>query len=391
MGTRFGTGHATGESSAAARAAAEQALRQIDAGEVKLSIVFASTAHDLPAVLRSVREVTRGAPLVGCSSAGEFSAGNVGTAGVVVALLGGDVRVKVGVGRNVAGDLRGAVGQAVAGFSGCSEETLLEGWLGRTLFVMTDGLAGGAEELIDELMIQTAMQYQLFGAAAGDDVQFKRTYAFCNDEVLSGGFVCAEVLSRKPFRIAMHHGWRPASQAMRVTSAEGALVKEINGLPAWEVYRRFAEQRGLKVTEENAGPFLMSHLLGIRLAEGHKLRVPLFKSADGSLRCAAEVPQGCMVQIMEKDDSAVTESGVQALRRAREAASDGEVAGALVCECVATRLLLGERFADEVRLMEDYLRPHPVLGLNSYGQLARIQGDFSGMMDATALVCLIPA
>ena len=98
-----------------------------------------------------------------------------------------------------------------------------------------------------------------------------------------------------------------------------------------------------------------------------------------------------MVQIMEKDDGAVTESGVQALRRAREAVSDGEVAGALVCECVATRLLLGERFAEEVRLMEDYLRPHPVLGLNSYGQLARIQGDFSGMMDATALVCLIPA
>lgn len=391
MTTLFGTGRATGESRTAANAASKQAIQQMGGGDVKLAIVFASPALDLPEVLRAVRETTGGAPLIGCSSAGEFRAGSVGTAGVAVATLGGDVRVKVGVGRNVRGDLTGAVEAAVAHFDGWSETALLDGWLGRTLLVMTDGLVGGAEDLIDELMTQTAMQYQLFGAAAGDDAQFKQTYAFCNDEVLSGGFVCAEVLSQKPFRIAMRHGWRPASKPMRVTSAEGALLKEINGLPAWEAYRQFASERGLPLGEENAGPFLMSHLLGIRLSDGHKLRVPLLKNADGSLRCAAEVPTGCMVQIMEKDDGAVAKSGVEALKLAREAASDGAVAGALVCECVATRLLLGERFADEVRLMEDYLRPHPVLGLNSYGQLARITGDFSGMMDATALVCLIPA
>lgn len=245
-------------------------------------------------------------------------------------------------------------------------------------------------DLIDEVMLQTEMQYQLFGGAAADDTRFEKTFVFCNDQVLSEGFVCAEVLSTEPFGIDLSHGWGPSSTPMRVTKSEGLVLHELNGRPAWELYEEYIEGNRLDVSMEQTGVFLLNRILGIVSGNDHKLRVPLKKNSDGSLYCAAEVPQGAVVQIMESDDISTISSGGIALERARKKLGDQSVAGALVFECVATRLRLGEKFAQEVASMQSALGCSPLMGCNSYGQLARIHGQFSGMMDATALACVIP-
>src|SRR5262249_10972568 len=146
------------------------------------------------------------------------------------------------------------------------------------------------------------------------------------------------------------------------------------------------------VPKDRESEFLMNHIVGIRVADGHKLRVPLFKNADGSLGCAAEVPEGSLIHIMEADDADIIQAGTVAVGRAPQQADDGtKSAGTIACECVATRLKLADAFANEVAATAASLRPTPLVGCASFGQLARIRGEFSGLMDATSLVCLIPA
>lgn len=393
MPTKMGTGLSSSpDGYTAASSAAEAAVARVDREDLKLTLVFASSSYDLAKVVAGVGDVVGNCPVIGCSSAGEFSDEGATTGAVTVSVLSSrQLEVRLGLGRHLSDNLKGAVAQAVEGFEGRSAESLRTGFSGRTLFVLTDGLVGRIEELIEELVSQTAMQYQLFGGAAGDDGRFEQTFVFHNDEVVTDAFVCAEVLSPQPMAIGIRHGWRPVSEPLRVTGSDGAVVKELNGRVAWDVYREFAIHHGDSVDDDDASAYLMDHLLGVAyLPDEYKLRVPLLKRPDGSVVCAAEVPEGSLVRIMEAEDHSIVDSGGEAIRLARESLAGRAVAGALVFECVANRLKLGEQFAQEVSSMRQALGEIPLAGCNSYGQLARVTGSFTGLMSSTTLVCLVP-
>src|SRR3954471_18797367 len=70
----------------AGRAAVQGAIQGPDP---QLLIVFSSTAYDLPELLGAIEHDGQGAALVGCFTAGEIAASNVGDANVVVMALGG--------------------------------------------------------------------------------------------------------------------------------------------------------------------------------------------------------------------------------------------------------------------------------------------------------------
>jgi hypothetical protein len=66
-------------------------------------------------------------------------------------------------------------------------------------------------------------------------------------------------------------------------------------------------------------------------------------------------------------------------------------AAALFFDCAATRLRMGQTFGLELRSLEGALGPVPYAGSNTFGQIARAEGQFSGFHNCTAVVCVIPA
>ncbi|HEX2543601.1 MAG TPA: FIST C-terminal domain-containing protein, partial [Ramlibacter sp.] len=85
---------------------------------------------------------------------------------------------------------------------------------------------------------------------------------------------------------------------------------------------------------------------------------------------------------------------VQAARQATESALRGlaghKPAAAFVFDCVATRLRLGRAFEDELQACSKLLAPAGFVGCNTYGQIARAEGQFSGFHNCTAVVCVLP-
>lgn len=63
---------------------------------------------------------------------------------------------------------------------------------------------------------------------------------------------------------------------------------------------------------------------------------------------------------------------------------------ALVFDCVATRLRLGRAFDNELKACADLLSPAGFVGCNTYGQIARAEGQFGGFHNCTAVVCVLP-
>ena len=76
-------------------------------------------------------------------------------------------------------------------------------------------------------------------------------------------------------------------------------------------------------------------------------------------------------------------TAVQALKGARPGV-------ALVFDCVATRLRMGEAFGAELKAVSDLLGSARHVGCNTYGQIVRAEGQFEGFHNCTAVVCVLP-
>jgi hypothetical protein len=372
------------DSAEAGRDLAEQVRSGLD-GAPDAIIVFAAPQFDHARLLRELQDGCSAGLMIGASSAGEFTNQTLGT-GLASALAISDpeARFSIGVGKNLKSDPAAAARSIAGGFEGGSDHTFPH----RSALVLTDALAGFADALTDELTIATAGDYQFFGGGAGDNASFERTTVFNGTEVLTDAAVALEILSRKPLGVGVSHGWEPASDAFRVTEADGLRLISLNGLPAAEAFEEHAKSKGENLDRASPIPFFLQNILGIDTGSGYRLRVPLAVNDDGSVHCAAEVPRGSLVRIMKSSHRSAAEAAERATDAAIQAIGDRSPNAALFFDCVATRLRCGDHFADEVAAVTDRIGDAALVGCNTHGQIARAEGQFEGFHNCTAVVCV---
>jgi len=375
------------DSSSAGRELGEGIAAGLPGSAPNAVIVFAAPQYDHEALLAALEAGCRPGVIVGASSAGEFTRKIQGEGMVcALALRADDMTFSAGIGQQLDRDPAAAARQIVSGFHGLSDSR----YAYRSALVMTDALAGHADELLEELTIATAGQYQFFGGGAGDNAQFQRTQVFFGTRALTNAAVALEILSEKPIGIGVSHGWEPASAGYRVTEAIGMKVIGLNGLPAVDAFEEHAERTGQQLDRAAPIPFFLHNILGIDTGAGYRLRVPLAVDDEGAVLCASEIPEGAIVHIMRSSE----QSAVVAAERAAEAAIGGlrgaRPKAALFFDCVATRLRLGEAFGLELNALADHLGRIDLAGCNTHGQIARAEGQFGGFHNCTAVVCVFP-
>lgn len=353
-----------------------------------VAIVFASAVYDYAVLLNSVIAECSPKILVGCSSAGEFTGvAPSGSSACAVAIHSKDLGFGVGIGRHISQDRATAAKDIVSTFRGISELQ----YNYRSALLLTDALAGYTEEFLEHFTVATGGQYQVFGGGAGDDAKFSRTHVFCGSEAVTDAAVALEILSNKPLGIGVSHGWAPSSAPMLVTEATGTRLVSLNATSASEVFQEYAESRAQSFDTANPLPFFLHNIIGIQTPDGYRLRVPLSIEADGAIVCAAEVPVGSTVRIMSTNNTSASDAAKRATKSAlQQVASAGPPALALFFDCAATRLRLGKGFDSEINRVADELQSTQFLGCNTYGQIARVDGQFSGFHNCTAVICIIP-
>lgn len=260
----------------------------------------------------------------------------------------------------------------------------------RNALVLTDALAGYVDEIIHSMMIVTGGTYQLFGGGAADDAKFHKVHVFLGTEAHTDAIVVLEMLSRKPIGLGVRHGWKPVGPALRVTQAEGKRLVSLNAAPAVEVFEEHAQATNQTFNRADPLPFFLHNVIGIDTGDGYKLRVPLALNEDGSISCAAEVPVGATVRIMAANEASAFDAAREASQAALDGLQGGQHAGSLLFDCAATRLRLGRQFEDELEAVATTLGSENFAGCNTYGQIARSSGQFSGFHNCTAVVCAIP-
>ena len=120
-------------------------------------IVFASSRFHYGALLTALNGTCHPAILVGSSSAGEFTGQSrgVGTA-CALAFRSKEIRAAAGLGLAVSVDRAKAARDVVGGFHGLDAREFPH----RSALIMTDALAGHADDLVDQLTVLTSGKYQ---------------------------------------------------------------------------------------------------------------------------------------------------------------------------------------------------------------------------------------
>lgn len=373
----------------AGEALASQLMAELGDESPDAVIVFASSQNDYRSLLGALSAGTRSRAIVGCSSAGEFTTDAAGTGmSSAIALRSANMRFTPSVARGLSNGRGDAARSLVGQFRGLTTSEFRY----RTAIVFVDALAGHAEDLVDELTTATGGMYQFVGGGAGDDGNFRKTHVFIGDEAFSDAVVALEVLSRKPIGIGARHGWTPASGAMRVTETSPSCVVSFNIAPAVEAFEEHAEVTQQSFNRADPLPFFLHNVVGVATENGHKLRVPLGVDDGGGILTAAEVPIGSTAHIMSTGAASAADAATNATRDAVAQVENAghKVKAALFFDCVATRLRLGKAFGHELEAVDAALGGAPFVGFNSYGQIVRAAGQFSGFHNCTAVVCAFP-
>jgi methyl-accepting chemotaxis protein len=342
-------------------------------------------------LLAIAREITQ-AEIVGCTSAGEITEAGLIHGGVAIMLVASDATIDMRFATGLKSDPEKVARELSSNLAAAKKAAAAHERRSLTTVLLTDGLAGTGERLVNELYERRVQSgTQIVGGAAGDEGRFAATWVGSGAGASSDSAVALHIFSESPWGIGVDHGLRPTTKQMRVTMAEGNVVHEIDGQPAFAAYQRHAAARNVRLTPENASPYLIANELGVHFFERiGRARAPLSVGPNGSLVCAADVPKGSMVSILDGEpDSMIL--AAQAAAKAARASVHGPVAGVLLFDCVCRGMILKDAFRLEVEAIRTTFPGAPIAGLLTYGEIARSHDRLNGWNNATAVVVAIPA
>ncbi|CDM24325.1 hypothetical protein BN940_09321 [Castellaniella defragrans 65Phen] len=200
--------------------------------------------------------------------------------------------------------------------------------------------------------------FPLFGGGAGDYTRMLNTCVFADGEIMDAGIVAVVFASTQlALQCEAYLGWIPVSHPMTVTRTDGPFVKEIDGRPAFDIYRRYLGAR-------RDDSFYMAALEFPLLVERDGqwvARVPVAACEDDSLQFLGDIATGEVVHIGYGDAGTIIEHAGEV--QAASAAFAPNVVFMYSCGC--RRFLLQEDVERESLPFEALA---PTFGFFTYGE-----------------------
>ncbi|MEW6329338.1 MAG: FIST N-terminal domain-containing protein [Candidatus Micrarchaeota archaeon] len=399
----------------AGKQAAALALRKMKQKRADFVLVFASVRYELGRLLAGVREVTRQAPLIGCSSAAEITDKGPRRWSVAVMAVRSDyMKFLVGLGKDVTKHSRLAGQEAalsvaskmkvdvtLATRKSIKSKSKEKGakpfgkYAPFTVIMLPDGLNGDGSEIINGITDVLGYGAQVIGGSAADDMRLEKCFQFFNEFVLTDSVPVALIASDLITGVGIEHGWKPKGRAAVVTHAKDNVLYELDERRALDVYKEILGIQHL-TSEAEVLRMLREHPLGIpEHNEEYRIRTPLSIRKDGAIFFSAHVPHSVPVRVMDaeigdtRNHEKLIASCVKAAKQAAAHLDKKEIAAALVFSCASRLEILGEQSARrEIKEVKKVLGNAPLIGFYGYGQQATRAG-VAGHHDGSMVIFVI--
>lgn len=330
----------------------------LGAGPFALVILFVSPDADLDALALRLPGRFGGAPVIGCSTAGEISGAGYAEGEIVaVALPAAHFAADV----LLIPDLSVLEREALIGRLIRSRQGLARArpdWEGEFAFLMVDGLSVREDELAGALASGLG-PVPLFGGSAGDGTRFRATYVLHEGQALQNAAVLALIRTECRVKVFSLDHLVPTEARMVVTGADPArrVVHRINAEPAAQEYARILGKDPAQLT-----PFTFAaHPLVVRIGGKHHVRAIREVGEGGDLIFFSAIDEGVVLTLADPQDMVAHLAGEMAALSAR-----GAPVAILACDCILRRMEAQEK--QRSGAVSAILRENRVVGFSTYGE-----------------------
>ena len=84
-------------------------------------------------------------------------------------------------------------------------------------------------------------------------------------------------------------------------------------------------------------------------------------------------------------------SAKKAAEMALKAARGAKLAGVIIFDCACRAMILKDKFPQAVEEMKKIFKSIPMIGFETYGEIAMEMGQLSGFHNTTTVIMLVPA
>ncbi len=304
-----------------------------------------------------------GAEHVYCSGGGQISDGTVhDDQTVVTAIQFETARVHTARRSNVSVSSSTAVGADLG-------RTMAEVPGLRHVLIFAEGLTLNAAAFIAAMNDTLPAHVSVTGGLASDGTDLARTVVGLNASPTSGNVVAVGLAGESlSIGTGSAGGWDLFGPERIVTRGEHAVVHELDGEPALDVYKRYLGS----FADELPGAALLFPLAVWQSADG-PVAVRTILAVDealGTLRFAGDIPQGSTVRLMRATTDKLVEGAAQAARIARGDASRPQPQLTLCVSCIGRRAVMRSRVEEELDEVTRTAENTPVVGFYSNGEIA---------------------
>jgi len=233
----------------------------------------------------------------------------------------------------------------------------------RLMICFSDGIFSNGEEILNALNEKNP-QMIVAGGMAGDNAKFDKTYIMHQTHLCTKGIV-AVAFEGEDLQVNTHYSfdWVPIGSEMMVTKAENNRVYEINGISAYETYKKYLGSNAASKLPRIGVEFPL-----IMQEEGLSVARAIMKThGDGSLSFAGNLPQGAKVRFGVGNSELILSHG----RENSQVIQEYPVESVFIYSCMARRRFLQENIETELEL---YPKDIPVSGFFTYGEFFSSQG-----------------
>jgi hypothetical protein len=394
MSTQAGVGRSTCRASAdAAREAVRLAGAGLGGSPADFCLVYSTARHEQEVILAEVRAAFPAARVSGCSAEGVIAGGvsdESDFALAVLAIRSDTLRFEPFLVHGYDVD-SAAAGAELAREVGAADPGDAIG-----LLVFPDGITGNCEQFLAALEKGLPRALPIVGGAAGDNLAFRRTFQYGDGLAVSGAVAAVLVSGRGRIETAVSHGCEAIGLERRVTRADGGWVNEIDGRPAWSVFREYLDGEPEDLNTE--GSIYLS--VGVPFPEGAAggyepfiIRTPMgLDAAGGSLFFPGGGFAGDgRIRLTRRDPERVVRSARACAERIALRAQGQRLAFVIQFDCAGRgRQLFGSRVSESiVAPLRDGLDPHvPWIGFHTFGEIAPI-GERAYYHNLTTALCAV--
>ncbi len=223
------------------------------------------------------------------------------------------------------------------------------------------------KEFCDE-MSRLPRDIQVFGGGAfNPNMDDDTAFVFSKGNGFSDHGIVFLLLGGKDFHTysTFISGWKPLQRRFRITKAEKAILYELDGRPAFDVYQRF-----LNISKNDK---FFSNTLEFPLFMDHNgidlLRCPLAVNEDDSLVMSSDMEENGIVKLAYGDPGTILNS----IRKDGQKIADFQPEVILTFSCAVRRAFWGDQsISDETILFHNVA---PTAGFYTHGEFIRIKGD----------------